>query len=77
MRNLGSFVGEGGVMKLAIELSEAQERRLAEIAGRLNVPAESLAEAAVRELVAQPDEDFDHVASRILEKNQELYERLG
>ena len=64
-------------MKLAIELSEAQERRLAEIAGRLNVPAESLAEAAVRELVAQPDEDFDRVVSRILEKNQELYERLG
>ncbi len=64
-------------MKLAIELSEAQERRLAEIAGRLNVPAESLAEAAVRELVAQSDEDFDRVASRILEKNQELYERLG
>ncbi|MEE8493973.1 MAG: hypothetical protein V3S25_07995 [Nitrospirales bacterium] len=64
-------------MKLAIELSEAQERRLAEIAGRLKVPAESLAEAAVRELVAQPDEDFDRVASKILEKNRELYERLG
>jgi predicted transcriptional regulator len=77
MRNLGSFVMEGGVMKLAIELSEAQERRLAEIAGRLKVPAESLAEAAVRELVAEPDEDFDRVASRILQKNQELYERLG
>ncbi len=64
-------------MKLAIELSEAQQRRLAEIAGRLNVPAESLAEAAVRELVAQPEADFDRVASKILEKNRELYERLG
>ena len=29
-------------MKLAIELSETQEQRLSEIAGRLNVPAESL-----------------------------------
>ena len=64
-------------MRLAIELSEAQERRLAEIAGRLNVPAESLAEAAVRELVAQTEEDFDRVAERVLEKNRELYERLG
>ncbi len=64
-------------MQPAIELSEAQARRLAEIARRLNVPAESLAEAAVRELVAQPKEDFDRVASRILEKNRELYERLG
>ncbi len=58
-------------------LSIAQARRLAEIARRLNVPAESLAEAAVRELVAQPKEDFDRVASRILEKNRELYQRLG
>lgn len=64
-------------MQPAIELSEAQARQLAEIARRLNVPAESLAEAAVRELVAQPKEDFDRVASRILEKNRELYERLG
>ena len=64
-------------MQPAIELSEAQARQLAEIARRLNVPAESLAEAAVREVVAQPKEDFDRVASRILEKNRELYERLG
>ena len=63
-------------MKLAIELSETQEQRLAEIAGRLNVPAESLAEAAVRELVAQSESDFDRVATRLLDKNQELYERL-
>ena len=64
-------------MQPAIELSEAQARRLAEIARSLNVPAESLAEAAVREVVAKPKEDVDRVASRILEKNRELYERLG
>ena len=64
-------------MKLAIQLSEAQEKRLVEIAGRLNVPAAALAEAAVRELVAQSGPDFDQVAERLLEKNQELYERLG
>ena len=63
-------------MTLAIQLSEAQERRLAEIAARLNVPAESLAEAAVRELVDQSEGDFDRVADRLLEKNRELYERL-
>ena len=63
-------------MKLAIELSEAQERRLAEIAARLGVPAESLAEAAVRELVDQSSAEFDEVAQRLLAKNGELYERL-
>ena len=63
-------------MKLAIQLSEAQEQRLAEIASRLNVPAASLAEAAVRELVAESESDFDQLAERLLEKNRELYERL-
>lgn len=63
-------------MKIAIQLSDAQERRLAEIAARLNIPAESLAEAAVRELVDQSEGEFDRVADRLLEKNRELYERL-
>jgi len=63
-------------MKLAIELSEAQERRLAEIAGRLNIPPQKLAEAAIRELVSVPEADFDQVASRLIRKNRELYERL-
>ena len=63
-------------MRIDIQLSEAQERRLAEMAARLNVPVESLAEAAVRELVNQSDGELDHVARRLLEKNRELYERL-
>lgn len=63
-------------MKLVIELSEVQEKRLAEIATRLGVSAESLAEAAVRELVDQSSAQFDEVADRLLAKNRELYERL-
>lgn len=63
-------------MKIAIQLSDAQERRLAEIAARLDIPAESLAEAAVRELVDQSEGEFDRVAERLLEKNRELYQRL-
>jgi predicted transcriptional regulator len=63
-------------MKLAIELSPDQERRLADIARRLNIHPQVLAEAAVRELVSQPESDFEQVASRLLGKNRELYERL-
>lgn len=63
-------------MSLAIKLSPDQERRLAEIAQRLSVSPSVLAEAAVRDLVASPDADFDRVSRRILEKNRELYERL-
>lgn len=36
-------------MKPAIRLAEGQGRRLAEIAARLDIAAETLAEAAVRE----------------------------
>ena len=75
--DVGNFELNGGNMKLAIQLSEAQEKKLSEIAGRLKVPVESLAEAAVRELVAKTDDDFDLIAKRLLEKNRELYERLG
>lgn len=47
------------------------------MAARLNIPAESLAAAAIRELVDQPEGEFDEVARRLLEKNRGLYERLG
>ena len=64
-------------MSLAIELNEDQQRRLAEIAERLGVPASSLAEAAVRELLARPEADFEQISERILKKNHDLYERLA
>ena len=64
-------------MALAIHLTEEQQRRLSEIADRLGVPVSSLAEAAVRELIATPEADFDKVSKRLLEKNRELYKRLA
>ena len=63
-------------MKLAIKLTEAQERELADLASRLNIPVESLAEAAVRDLLSSSEGDFEEVADQLLEKNRELYERL-
>lgn len=63
-------------MKLAIELSEAQEQRLSAISRRLNVPVESLAKAAIRELTDGASDDFQEVADLLLSKNRELYERL-
>ena len=77
MGNLGRFSGEKRIMKLAIQLTEAQEQRLIEVAARLNVPVESLAEAAVRELIAEPEGEFERVSKRLLEKNRELYKRLA
>lgn len=64
-------------MAISLNLPPEAERRLAEVAKRLNVPLNDLASAAVRDLVAQPAQDFEAVAKRVLEKNRELYRRLA
>ena len=64
-------------MKLAIELTAAEERRLREQAARLGVEPADLARAAVSDLLANEDDDFRSAAERILRKNQELYRRLA
>jgi hypothetical protein len=64
-------------MTISLQLPADAERRLAEAATRLNVPVQDLAAAAIRDLLTQPAADFDAAASRVLEKNRELYRRLA
>lgn len=64
-------------MTISLQLPADAERRLAEAATRLNVPVQDLAAAAIRDLLTQPAADFEAAASRILEKNRELYRRLA
>lgn len=64
-------------MTISLNLSAEAERRLAEVAQRLNIPLNELAAAALQELLAQPAEDFERVAHRLLEKNRDLYRRLA
>jgi predicted transcriptional regulator len=64
-------------MKLSVEMTDEQQRRLSEEAKRLNVAVEDLAGAAVRDLLAEPESDFQQAAKRVLEKNRELYRRLS
>jgi predicted transcriptional regulator len=63
-------------MAITLRLTPEQEARLRSIAGQLKVSPEVLAETAVRDLLAQPDDDLVKVARRIIEENRELYERL-
>ena len=74
-----AIVGSGlqRVMTLAIDLSDHQAQALAEAAARLQVSEAELAAAAVRDLIAQPADDFDAAAIRVLSKNAELYRRLA
>ena len=64
-------------MTISIQLPEDAERRLKEAANRLQVPVADLAAAALRDFVTPPSEEFEQVARKVLEKNQELYRRLA
>jgi hypothetical protein len=64
-------------MKLSIDLSPAQAKRLRLEAERLGLTPEDLARAAIADLLASPGEDFNAAAERVLKKNEELYRRLA
>ena len=64
-------------MTLNLELDDQQARRLQEAASRLNVSVNDLAIAAINDLLAKPDRDFERAVTRVLEKNTELYKRLA
>jgi len=64
-------------MKLAFELPPAQAERLRHEADRLGVAPDELAKAALVDLLATHDPDFDAAARRVLDRNRELYRRLA
>ena len=64
-------------MRLNVDLTDVQERELAAIAERLRIAPEVLASAVLRDLLGQPDQQFELVARTVLDKNAELYRRLA
>jgi predicted transcriptional regulator len=64
-------------MKITINLSPAQAERLRHQAEILGIAPEELARAALADLLATRDEDFQVAAERVLRKNEELYRRLA
>jgi hypothetical protein len=64
-------------MTLNLEFDDQQTQRLREAAQRLNVSVDELAKAAINDLLAKPESDFERAASHILKKNAELYRRLA
>jgi predicted transcriptional regulator len=63
-------------MAITLQLTPEQEAKLRSVAGQLKVSPEALAETAVRDLLAQPDDEFLNIAQTVVEENRELYERL-
>jgi hypothetical protein len=64
-------------MKLAFELPAAQAEKLRAEAERLGLAPDDLARAALSDLLATPDTEFQVVAARVVDKNRELYRRLA
>ena len=64
-------------MKLSFDLTESQSQKLDAAANRLGIPREELAKAALDELLARPEAEFDASVEYVLSKNEELYRRLS
>lgn len=64
-------------MTLNLELDEQQTQRLQDMASRLNVSAIDLARAAINDLLAKPEIEFERAVSHVLTKNADLYGRLA
>jgi predicted transcriptional regulator len=63
-------------MSITLHLTPEQEAKLRSVAGELQVSPQALAETAVRDLLAQPDDEFLKLARTVVEENRDLYERL-
>lgn len=64
-------------MTLSIDLDDQQTERLQDAARRLNVSVSDLAKAAINDLLSRAETDFERAATRVLEKNAELYRHLA
>ncbi|MCA9103492.1 MAG: ribbon-helix-helix protein, CopG family [Planctomycetales bacterium] len=64
-------------MSVNLNLDDEQSSRLEQRARQLGVDAHDLARAAINDLLARPDDEFERAARAVLEKNRELYRRLS
>ena len=64
-------------MKLSLDLTESQNKKLNSTARRLGIPREELAKAALNDLLNKAQDDFEAASQRVLGKNEELYRRLS
>lgn len=64
-------------MSITLNFDDDQSKRLQARARELGVDARELAKAAVNDLLCRQADDFDRAAEAVLQKNRELYRRLG
>ncbi len=62
---------------ITLTLPDEDIEKLKEMAMRLHISPEELARLSIQDLLARPDEAFQSAADYVLNKNAELYKRLG
>ena len=62
---------------IAVELTQVEEEQLRKQAEALKLRPEDLVAAIVRDSIGAQAADFEAAASRVLDKNRELYRRLA
>ena len=63
--------------RMIITLPDECQSRLEQRAAELGITVEELVKMSLDELLAKTDEAFDQAVNRVMEKNKDLYERLG
>lgn len=60
-----------------LKLNEAQLEELRARAKSLGIAPEDLARAAIADLLANPQDEFEAAARQVLSRHEELYKRLA
>lgn len=60
-----------------VSLTEERIKQLKEVTAKYHVAPEDLVRASVDELLARPEEEFQHTVDYVLSKNTELYKRFA
>lgn len=62
---------------LEVQVSDETAEKLERLASQLGRSPEEIVQAGIADQLAQFDEDYQDAASHVLEKNDELYQRLS
>jgi len=76
-KNVVYWGSEVTMSTITITLPDERLDRLERKAADLGITVEELVKLSVDELLAKTDEAFEQAVNRVLEKNQDLYERLA
>ena len=63
--------------RIIVEIDDSKAAILEEKAKKFGLLPEQFVTASIEDLISQPDPDLEAAIRKVLDKNQELYERLA